>query len=99
MPITINQDIYTVSVTSADTVTLTSIAKQGPAGPVGADGVDGAGIIVSASAPAGPSEGDLWLNSGNQEFSIYTNSNWEITTYKSELADDAGDLTLNAGYF
>lgn len=56
-------------------------------------------MTVAGSAPGSPNEGDHWLNSTTQEVSIYANSIWEPITYKTELAADAGALTLNGGNF
>lgn len=94
-----------------DVIRVITVGTQGPEGIQGPEGVQGipgpigstsgtsGGVIAQADAPAIPSEGDQWLNTTNNELSIYTNNIWEITTYKSELADDAGNLLLNAGYF
>jgi len=53
----------------------------------------------SATPPGTPGNGEFWLNTSTQELSIYANGVWENITYKSELAADAGALTINAGYF
>ena len=79
--------------------TEATVVEVGSQGPIGPQGPSGGNIIVQPTAPSSPIEGDLWLNSSNQELSVYTSGVWEITTYKGELADDAGNLTLNAGYF
>lgn len=80
-------------------ITIT-VGVQGPQGIQGATGPSGGDVTVAATAPASPTEGDLWLNSSNQELSVYANSVWEKTTYKSELADDTvGALLIYAGYF
>ena len=56
-------------------------------------------MTVSGSEPGSPNEGDYWLNSGTAEVSIYANATWEPITYKTELADDAGGLSVNGGFF
>lgn len=59
-------------------------------------------MTVAGSEPSSGSIGDYWLNSGTDEISILVSTGpdvWEAITYKSELAADAGALTLNGGNF
>lgn len=59
----------------------------------------GSGVIVSDLIPESPIEGMLWLNTTTNKMLIYSNDLWEIIVYKSIMASDIGDLTLNGGYF
>lgn len=79
-------------------VRIISVGTQGPQGITGPPGSN-SGVTVSPAPPGSPAEGDFWLNSANQELSIYANSVWEGVVYKSEMADANGNLILNGGNF
>ena len=62
-------------------------------------GTSGSGIIVSATTPVNPTEGLLWLNTNSGDVLVFSDGRWEVFVYKTTMADDAGDLVLNGGYF
>ena len=53
------------------------VGPQGPQGPPGPAGA-GTGWTSSASAPASPSEGAGWYDTGNDRLSIYDGSTWDV---------------------
>lgn len=71
-----------------------SIGTQGPQGPPGAGSV-----YVQEAEPDPIVEGDLWLVPSTEILFIRANGKWEQIVYKTQLADDVGNLDMNAGYF
>jgi hypothetical protein len=56
-------------------------------------------VVVSPTQPTNPREGMLWLNSTNGKIYVYSQSQWEVFVYSSQMVDDNGELILNGGYF
>ncbi len=56
-------------------------------------GGGGASLEVSATAPASPSEGDLWFNSTTLETYIYYDSHWLQASGEPDLVEDLTDLS------
>ena len=53
----------------------------------------GASLEVSATAPASPTEGDLWFNSTTLETYIYYDSHWLQASGEPDLVEDLTDLS------
>ena len=53
----------------------------------------GASLEVSATAPASPTEGDLWFNSATLETYIYYDSHWLQASGEPDLVEDLTDLS------
>ena len=53
----------------------------------------GASLEVSATAPASPTEGDLWFNSATLETYIYYDSSWLQASGEPDLVEDLTDLS------
>jgi hypothetical protein len=56
-------------------------------------GGGGASLEVSATAPASPTEGDLWFNSATLETYIYYDSSWLQASGEPDLVEDLTDLS------
>ena len=56
-------------------------------------GGGGASLEVSATAPASPTEGDLWFNSTTLETYIYYDSHWLQASGEPDLVEDLTDLS------
>jgi len=56
-------------------------------------------VSVGVTEPPSPVAGELWVDTGNNEFKVYQNGTWEAYVTKSELASSAGLIDINAGYF
>lgn len=60
----------------------------------------GSATTVSDTAPSTPAAGDYWITITTNELSVYTDDGtWEAITYKSEMADTVGNLTMDGGVF
>ena len=53
----------------------------------------GASLEVSDTAPASPTEGDLWFNSATLEIYIYYDSSWLQASGEPDLVEDLTDLS------
>ena len=49
--------------------------------------------------PTSPGDGDVWLNTSNQQLLVYQNGVWGNVVFKHETASDFGAVTMNGGYF
>lgn len=52
----------------------------------------GANVTSSATAPASPNAGDLWLDSANVDLYIYYDNHWVQLTGEEPLVEDLNDL-------
>lgn len=61
--------------------TIVATLKQTSEGGGGSGG--GASVTVSGTAPATPTEGDLWLNSTNNTLYVYVGTSWIVSSPSS----------------
>lgn len=91
-----------ITYTDNTSSTSYSVARMGSNGAVGAKG--DSGIIVSSTAPSGPTVGQLWQTASGQPIKRWTGSSWVLhyisvdnldVTHLSAISADLG--TVNAG--
>lgn len=73
---------------------IISVSTQGPQGPPGAGSA-----YVQEADPAPVSDGEFWLVPSTKIMYARIGGVWEQVVYRSQLADDADTLDINAGYF
>lgn len=62
---------------------------------IGTSGGGGASVTVSGTAPASPSEGNLWMNSETGDLYVYAGGGWIVASGPAGPAGPAGS-SVNA---